>query len=155
MSTESLRFDLARIEAKLDIVLQAVVKQGGGEISGHILDGLKTSELALLRSLTTKQHVALQLVMQGCKNADISDIMGIGENTVKLHVRAVCKKIGVKTRGQAATIASDIFRRCDPREYNNLSGGLPLDWAANLNPEEEDQYAPLYLSPVTTYEGEA
>lgn len=75
---------------------------------------------------------------------EIASIMGIGENTVKLHVRAVCKKIGVKTRGQAATIASDIFRRADPDEYERLSGGIPITWAKNY--EEPDPFAPIYAN---------
>ena len=123
---ESLRFDVARLEAKVDIILQHVISMGGGSASKVVQsDDLNAAELSLLRNMTTKQHVVLQLLIQGLRNQDIAPIMGIGENTVKLHVRSVCKKIGVKTRGQAAMHGSDILNRADPEEYQRLSGGIP------------------------------
>lgn len=142
---ESLRFDIARLEAKLDIILQHYISMGGGSASKVVQsDDLNAAEISLLRNMTTKQHVVLQLLIQGLRNQDIAPIMGIGENTVKLHVRSVCKKIGVKTRGQAAMHGSDILNRADPDEYQRLSGGIPLEWAATFS--DPDQYAPLYAA---------
>ena len=142
---ESLRFDLARLEAKLDIILQHCISTSDGSASKVVQsDDLNAAELSLLRNMTTKQHVVLQLLIQGLRNQDIAPIMGIGENTVKLHVRSVCKKIGVKTRGQAAMHGSDILNRADPKEYQRLSGGIPLDWSITFS--DPDQYAPLYAA---------
>jgi DNA-binding CsgD family transcriptional regulator len=142
---ESLRFDIARLEAKLDIILQHCLSVGSGSANKAIQSNdLNAAELSLLRNMTTKQHVVLQLLIHGLRNQDIAPIMGIGENTVKLHVRSVCKKIGVKTRGQAAMHGSDILNRADPEEYQRLSGGLPLEWAATFS--DPDQYAPLYVA---------
>jgi len=143
---ESLRFDIARLEAKLDIILNHIIGQSGNGANAPPNDptDLNAAEMSLLRNMTTKQHVVLQLLIGGLRNLDIAPIMGIGENTVKLHVRSVCKKFGVKTRGQAAMYGQDILGRADPEEYQRLSGGLPLDWAENLT--TPDQFAPLYFS---------
>jgi len=145
---ESLRFDIARLEAKLDIILNHIIGQsgGGGGSSGNPIKAgeLNAAELSLLRNMTTKQHVVLQLLIGGLRNQDIAPIMGIGENTVKLHVRSVCKKFGVKTRGQAAMFGQDILNRADAEEYQRLSGGLPLDWSEDLS--VPDEYAPLYAA---------
>lgn len=147
-TNESLRFDIARLEAKLDIILNHIIGQsgGGGGVSANSVQAgeLNAAELSLLRNMTTKQHVVLQLLIQGLRNQDIAPIMNIGENTVKLHVRSVCKKFGVKTRGQAAMFGQDILDRADPQEYQRLSGGLPLDWSEDLT--VPDEYAPLYAA---------
>lgn len=145
---ESLRFDIARLEAKLDIILNHMISASGSGTSNtkgvHQSGDLNAAELSLLRNMTTKQHVVLQLLIQGLRNQDIAPIMGIGENTVKLHVRSVCKKIGVKTRGQAAMHGSDLLNRVEPEEYQRLSGGIPVEWANDYT--EPDQYQPLYYS---------
>ncbi|MAH30080.1 MAG: hypothetical protein CL959_05320 [Euryarchaeota archaeon] len=149
-ANESIRFDIARLEAKVDIILNHIMNGGKQETSSQSKE-LNAAELALLRGMTTKQHVVLQLLIEGLRNQDIAPIMGIGENTVKLHVRSVCKKIGVKTRGQAAMVGSDILNRANEDEYQKLSGGLPLNWSDNY--ETNDRYAPLYVSSTTPMEG--
>ena len=99
----SIKFELARMEAKIDILTALVMKSESSASPSTITSTPTTaSEHALCRSMTTKQHVTLQLLIQGKSNLDIAKVINIGENTVKLHVRAVCKKVGCKTRGQAA-----------------------------------------------------
>ena len=140
-----LKFELARIEAKIDILTTLVMRQEGAS-SANIQQPTTASEHALCRSMTVKQHVTLQQLILGRSNKEIADVIGIGENTVKLHVRAVCKKVGCKTRGQAAMIMSEVLERMDPTEYQRSSGGLPIDWAATLVPSQPDKYAALYRS---------
>lgn len=141
----SIKFELARMEAKIDILTALVMKSESSASPSTITSTPTTaSEHALCRSMTTKQHVTLQLLIQGKSNLDIAKVINIGENTVKLHVRAVCKKVGCKTRGQAALVMSEILGRMDPSEYERSSGGLPIDWATTLNIGSPDRYAPLY-----------
>lgn len=147
MSNDGLRYELARLDAKLDVIINYLMTQqtmGPSAQQASPSTQLSTGEIALMRSLTTKQHCALQLVERGLRNQDISDVLSVTENTVKLHVRAVCKKMGVKNRQQAATVAHDIYRSIDPVEYERLSGGIPLTWADTLSPDHADPYAPLY-----------
>ena len=149
MPSDTLRFDMARIEAKLDIITNLLLTNSSG--NSHISDAvgavatkLNAAELALLRSLTPKQHATSQGLIMGWMNKSIGTVMGIGENTVKLHVRAVCKKIGCKTRGQAAMVLNDIIEKVSDKDYRQLSGGIPADWARNYDFDAEDKYANIY-----------
>ena len=143
--TTALISDIARIEAKLDILLN--LAYGGGQATNVAASkeiAISPAELSLLRSMTAKQHVTAQLLIEGWSNKDIAHVLNIGENTVKLHVRAVCRKVGTKTRGQAALVLRDIFMNVDPAEYQRSSGGLPVDWATTYNMDVKDVYEKIY-----------
>ncbi len=51
--------------------------------------------------LTERELEVLRLLAQGLSNADISRALGVGDNTVKTHVRNVLGKLGVHSRTQA------------------------------------------------------
>lgn len=145
MSVQTLKFDLARIEAKLDIITNLLLSNSTANQSSVLAQDVKVSaaELSLLRTMTSKQHVTSQLLIEGWSNKDIGQVLNIGENTVKLHVRAVCKKVGTKTRGQAALVLNDIMERVDPTDYQKASGGLPIDWGKTLE-VGNDPHAAIY-----------
>jgi len=138
--------ELARLEAKIDILLNLAYTGGGANKKEPASKAAHVSpaELSLLRSMTAKQHVTSQLLIEGWPNKDIAYVLGIGENTVKLHVRAVCKKVGTKTRGQAALVLRDILSSVEPAEYQRSSGGLPIDWAATYVMNTKDPYEKIY-----------
>jgi len=50
---------------------------------------------------TARQLQVLQLIAQGLSNKDISRHLGIGERTVKTHVKAILAKLGGRTRTAA------------------------------------------------------
>ncbi|WP_299790467.1 LuxR C-terminal-related transcriptional regulator [uncultured Marivita sp.] len=52
--------------------------------------------------LTRRQSEILGLVQQGASNRDIADRLDISEGTVKLHVSAILKRLGVRNRTEAA-----------------------------------------------------
>lgn len=52
--------------------------------------------------LTKRQSEILDLVRQGASNRDIADRLSISEGTVKLHVSAILKRMGVRNRTEAA-----------------------------------------------------
>lgn len=141
------RSDLARIEAKIDILLNLAYSEGthpSDPSSRSKVPQISPAELSLLRNMTAKQHVTAHLLIEGWSNKDIAHVLGIGENTVKLHVRAVCKKVGTKTRGQAALVFRDILENVDPSEYQRSSGGLPLDWGSTYVMGNKDPYENIY-----------
>lgn len=143
--SSSVTSDLARIEAKLDILLNLAYNTKSGDAQAtQQVSKISPAELSLLRSMTAKQHVTAQLLIEGWPNKDIAYVLGIGENTVKLHVRAVCKKVGTKTRGQAALVLRDIMEAVDPSEYQRSSGGIPIDWAATYIMDSKDPYEKIY-----------
>lgn len=51
--------------------------------------------------LTTAQGRVLELVAQGKSNRDIAEFLGLSEGTVKVHVSAILRSLGVTSRAQA------------------------------------------------------
>ncbi|MDH5632328.1 MAG: response regulator transcription factor [Gammaproteobacteria bacterium] len=61
-----------------------------------------------LAGLTSRQMDVLQLMMEGCKNQDIASKLGITEVTIKTHVSAILKSLGVENRTQAVLKAKQL-----------------------------------------------
>lgn len=152
---DNLRLDIARLEAKQDVAIQMLqqvityMQRGAQGLDVNTLNfdqpsTLTVAEASLLRRLTIKQHCVAQLLMEGWKNAEIAEVMDVTENTIKLHVSAVAKKIGVKTRGQIAVAYRDILAKSSTGEYEAASGGLPMDWGKRARAGMDDPLAPLY-----------
>ena len=55
--------------------------------------------------LTGKQADIMQSVTHGLNNADIALQLGISRNSVKKHLTAIFKKLGVANRAEAIAIA--------------------------------------------------
>lgn len=59
------------------------------------------SEPVIEWTLTPRQHEVLALLMHGKSNRDIAEAMGLSENTVKVHLVAIFKTLGVSSRTEA------------------------------------------------------
>lgn len=70
-------------------------------------------------NLTPREMDILSHIAKGESNKHIAGELGIVDGTVKLHVRAVLKKLGVQTRVQAALLAVS-ENLCD--DHNNGAG---------------------------------
>ena len=57
--------------------------------------------------LTPREAEILRLVAMGLINKEIGRRLGISEMTVKVHLRGVFSKLGVKSRTQAAILVYD------------------------------------------------
>lgn len=57
--------------------------------------------------LSRRETVIMELVSQGLSNADIANSLGIGENTVKTHLKRIYAKLGACNRAHAAAIWVD------------------------------------------------
>ena len=145
---------LARIEAKLDLVLMSVLGRATPEEEGGAGGSEEHGELlrarTFFRQFTPKQNAALQMLMRGASNQEIADRMGVSVNTAKVHVRSIAAKLDVKSRASIAVTANRYWRDIGGEEYLMASGGLPKDWDDNWS--EGDPLKPLYFSGVTASE---
>ena len=77
----------------------------GGEILGSRSAEARGSEKRVKqteRAMTPRQIEVLKQLAQGQANKEIARNLGMPESTVKVHVKAILQKLGVKNRTQAA-----------------------------------------------------
>ena len=61
-----------------------------------------------IQMLTHRQLGVLALIGQGLSNRDIAENLNISEGTVKVHVGAILKTLGVNNRTRAALLATEL-----------------------------------------------
>jgi DNA-binding NarL/FixJ family response regulator len=91
------------------------VRAGGGYVpEGYVpqSDPLapasqKEAAIARLGLLTRQQAKILQLICEGKLNKQIAYELTIAETTVKAHVTAIMRKLGVQSRTQAVLMAGE------------------------------------------------
>jgi DNA-binding NarL/FixJ family response regulator len=92
---------------ELDQIARAVEVAVEGEIVAprKLLEYLiANDDRTDLDALTTRQSEILQLVAQGLSNAQIAKSLFLSESTVKQHLRATYKVLGVSDRKEAARL---------------------------------------------------
>ena len=70
--------------------------------------GLMTKQAQRTRAtneLTAREYEVLDLIRQGLSNREIAQTLWIAESTVKVHVRHVLEKLGVRSRTEAALVS--------------------------------------------------
>ena len=96
---------------ELDQVARATEVAASGElvVPRTILEQLVTREdPADLDALTTRQREILELVAKGYSNAQIAQDLFLSESTVKQHLRATYKILGVSDRKEAAKLINGL-----------------------------------------------
>src|SRR5215213_3299788 len=60
-------------------------------------------------SLTPRQHHVLALLVEGKSNKEIARALSLGEGTVKIHIAALFRSLGVTNRAHAAVIGTRLL----------------------------------------------
>lgn len=88
-----------------------VLRQGGIYLpEGYVSLGVESQQeaaIARLGLLTRQQTRILQLICEGKLNKQIAFELTIAETTVKAHVTAIMRKLGVQSRTQAVLMAGE------------------------------------------------
>lgn len=92
-------------EALAEIANDRVYKPAGFVEAESGNDQAQT--LARLSSLTNQQGRILELICEGKLNKQIAYDLSIAEGTVKAHVTAIMRKLGVQRRTQAVLVAQE------------------------------------------------
>lgn len=75
-------------------------------LSGNVAADTGRSTGQILDRLTDRQRDVFQLLLAGHSNKEIARELGVLEGTVKVHVRAIMQKLGVRNRTQVAVVAA-------------------------------------------------
>jgi ATP/maltotriose-dependent transcriptional regulator MalT len=121
------RQDIASVEAQLNELRRlglldplVVAQRGSPDLSAALAEiddpslmaFIKTSSSqtekdgSLLDSLTPREYEVLQLLARGRTNREIASTLVIAEVTAKVHVRHILKKLGVRSRTEAAVLTT-------------------------------------------------
>jgi DNA-binding NarL/FixJ family response regulator len=92
-------------EALAEIALGRVYKPSGFVEATGASD--QDQVIARLSSLTNQQGRILELICEGKLNKQIAYDLSIAEGTVKAHVTAIMRKLGVQRRTQAVLVAQE------------------------------------------------
>jgi two-component system nitrate/nitrite response regulator NarL len=65
-------------------------------------------------TLTRRECEVLRLIRRGLSNAQIAKTLWIEESTAKVHVRNILRKLGARSRTEAAVLAADLELSSEP-----------------------------------------
>jgi len=71
---------------------------------------LSRNENSKIGELSARRREILELVVEGLSNAEIAGLLYLSESTIKQHLRAACKVLGVHNRTEAAKTMRDHAR---------------------------------------------
>lgn len=78
-----------------------VILAGGSYMPSEVIAALRDARAEPREDLTLRQRRVLELLASGQSNKSIARTLGISEITVKAHVSAILRKLGVANRMQA------------------------------------------------------
>ncbi|CAJ0705088.1 LuxR C-terminal-related transcriptional regulator [Ralstonia sp. 22086] len=111
---DALRFGAAGVvdrQATADVLLEALQRITSGAVYLPPISNLSPddprqslgeSPVELWRRLTPRQHEVLQLLAEGKSNKQICRVLNVAEGTIKNHLYALFRQIGVNNRTEAA-----------------------------------------------------
>lgn len=92
----------------LDVMRDALSAVRDGDTWFPTADGSQDEDLGRIASLTPAQRRILGAIRQGLLNKQIAYELEISEATVKAHITAIFRKLGVNNRTQAVLLAAKL-----------------------------------------------
>ncbi|MDV7144387.1 hypothetical protein R3X27_17040 [Tropicimonas sp. TH_r6] len=118
----SLKEQLDRIEQKVDRML------GLYDALGDIAAGLPPRLVAALHTMSSAEHVALQMLLDNRSNHEISVCLDVEEPRVAEWVDSVIAKLRAGRRSEIRKLVAPLMEAIPPESYLRASGGIPKDW---------------------------
>lgn len=75
------------------------------QTTGRLLNILSHGSRRASHDLTEREVELLRLIVEGCSNRHIAQVLQVSENTVKYHIKNILQKLAVHNRTEAATHA--------------------------------------------------
>jgi len=75
------------------------------QTTGRLLNALSHTQRRTTGHLTEREVELLRLIVEGCSNRHIAQVLQVSENTVKYHIKNILQKLAVQNRTEAATHA--------------------------------------------------
>ncbi|MGH2850400.1 MAG: response regulator [Solirubrobacteraceae bacterium] len=94
-----------RVIADGDALLSPGVTRRLLDRVGRRLPASATTTPAALAELTDREREVFELLARGLSNAEIAEVLTVGDATVKTHVSNVLMKLGLRDRVQAVVLA--------------------------------------------------
>ena len=103
---EALRFlqsgaaGVIRKTAPIEVLMQCLRAVGSGEtwVEPEVLGSKELPPRLARTALTSREMQVMELVERGMKNKDIADALGIRTGTVKIHLKHIFEKTGIRGR---------------------------------------------------------
>jgi DNA-binding NarL/FixJ family response regulator len=94
-----------RVIAAGDALLSPAVTRRLLDRVGRRLPASATTAPSALAELTEREREVFELLARGLSNAEIAEVLTVGDATVKTHVSNVLMKLGLRDRVQAVVLA--------------------------------------------------
>src|SRR5258708_20813960 len=105
-----------------------IVSSCGPEPNAALADA--ATMVRAVGALSSRQREVLNLIVQGRSNKEIARALKLAEGTVKIHVAALFRKLGIKRRSAAAVagapLIADALQPCPSRPGPSASRIRPL-----------------------------
>jgi len=128
----SLEGKVIGLEAKLEFVV-SLIRGDNKEFTTNNNNKKSDDDCTLMREFTPKQHAVIQMIWQGFGTDAMAETLEVSSATIKVHIRGVMRRAGLKTRSQIAMIAERCMQQMGDSEYLRTSG-IPKDWC--MRPDE-------------------